>query len=62
MFGAARRSSVVKIGPSSRSLVRAAVDGVTRVAGANDCWEIETLAFLIGASCLLGDRGAPVAM
>ena len=28
-FGAARRSSVGKIGPSSRSLVRAAVDGVS---------------------------------
>src|SRR5262249_41196134 len=50
-FGAARRSSVGKIGPSSRSLVRAAVDGVTLLAAADDGGEIETLALFIGNSC-----------
>jgi hypothetical protein len=35
-FGAARRSSVGKIGPSSRSLVRAAADGATCLADAKD--------------------------
>src|SRR6516165_7531308 len=50
-FGAARRSSVGKIGPSSRSLVRAAVDGVTLLAAADDGGEIEMLALFIGNSC-----------
>src|SRR5262249_8984942 len=53
-FGAARRSSVGKIGPSSRSLVRAAVDGATCLADAKDGGEIETLALFIGNSCSLG--------
>src|SRR5215467_3157592 len=58
-FGAARRSSVGKIGPSSRSLVRAAVDGVTLLAAADDGGEIEMLALFIGNSCSLG---APAAL
>src|SRR5262245_59985856 len=49
MFGAARRSNVGRIGPSSKSLVRAAVDGVTPLVGADDDWEIEALRSLIGA-------------
>src|SRR5262249_16923627 len=53
-FGAARRSSVGKIGPSSRSLVRAAVAGVTLLDAADDGGEIETLAVFIGNSCSLG--------
>src|SRR5262245_40755063 len=57
-FGAARRSSVGKIGPSSRSLVRAAADGPTCLAGAKDGGEIETLPILIGYSCLWGSGGA----
>src|SRR5260370_7853802 len=36
MFGAARRSSVGRIGPSSSSLVRAAADGAAPLAGADD--------------------------
>jgi hypothetical protein len=52
MFGAARRSSVDKIGPSSSSLVRAAADGEEAVfSGANDGREIEALALFIGKSC-----------
>ena len=51
MFGAARRSSVGKIGPSSRSLVRAAVDAVTPLAGANNGGEIEMFLMFIGNSC-----------
>src|SRR6516162_2140067 len=50
-FGAARRSSVGKIGPSSSSLVRAAVDGVAPLASVNDGGEIETLPLCIGNSC-----------
>ena len=42
-LGAARRSSVVTIGPSSRSLVRTAVDGGTAFADPNDGGEIEVL-------------------
>src|SRR6516165_4252527 len=55
-FGAARRNSVGKIGPSSRSLVRAAADGVTPLAGAGDGGEIEMRALFIGNSC--AHRGA----
>ena len=58
MFGAARRSSVGKIGPLSRSLVRAAVDGATCLAGAGDGGEIETLLLFIGNSCALGGPAA----
>src|SRR5262245_2518427 len=61
-FGAARRSSVGKMGPSSRSLVRAAAGGVTRLAGANDDREIETLALVIGGSCFLTAPGASTAL
>src|SRR5215471_13422117 len=53
-FGAARRRSVGKIGPSSRSLVRAAADGVTSLAGANDGGEINTLPVFIGNSLPFG--------
>src|SRR5262245_15172027 len=53
-FGAARRSSVGRIGPSSSSLVRAAVDAVTPLAGANDGGEIETFPLFIGNSCPIG--------
>src|SRR5262249_35068525 len=56
-FGAARRSSVGKIGPSSRSLVRAAVD-VTSLAGAKDGGEIETRLLFIGNSCSLNGPAA----
>src|SRR5262249_11466084 len=48
MFGAANRSSVGKIGPSSSSLVRAAVDAVTVLAGDKEDGEIETLPLVIG--------------
>jgi hypothetical protein len=51
MFGAARRSNVGRIGPSSSSLVRAAADGVTPLAGANEVGEIEALPLFIGNSC-----------
>src|SRR6266446_10128722 len=54
-FGAARRSSVGKIGPSSRSLVRAAVGGATCLAAAKDGGEIETLPLFIVNSCSLGE-------
>src|SRR5262245_5157928 len=57
-FGAARRSSVGKIGPSSRSLVRAAADGATCLADAKDGGENETLALFIGNSCSLGAPAA----
>jgi hypothetical protein len=53
MFGAAKRRSVGRIGPSSRSLVRAAVDGETTLADADDGEEIEMLALFIGNSCLV---------
>ncbi len=49
-LGAARRSSVGRIAPSSRSLVRAAVDGATLLAGAKEGEEIETLRSLTGRS------------
>src|SRR5262249_25519496 len=62
MFGAARRSSVGKIGPSSRSLVRAAADGATCLANAEDGGEIETLAFFMGNSCPLWVRSASSAL
>src|SRR6516165_3381298 len=55
IFGAASRSSVGRIGPSSRSLVRAALDGVRPLAGANDDWEMEALRSLMGRS--LSRRG-----
>src|SRR6516165_1926455 len=58
MFGVARRSSVGKIGPSSRSLVRAAVDGVTPLVGANDGGEIETLPMFMGQLLAFGGRDA----
>src|SRR5262249_30637095 len=54
-FGAARRRSVGKIGPSSNSFVRAAVDGVTLLVGA-DSAEIEALRSLIGAPSRQGGR------
>src|SRR5215468_4086765 len=57
-FGAAKLSSVGKIGPSSRSLVRAAVDGVTPLAAADDGGEIETLLLVIGNSCSLDGPAA----
>src|SRR5262249_51777863 len=50
-FGAARRTSVGRIGPSSMSLVRAAVDGATVLAGADVGGEIVALRSLIGAPC-----------
>src|SRR5262249_16670369 len=49
MFGAARRSSVVRIGPSSSSLVRSAVDDVT-LADANDGGKIGTVPLFMGNS------------
>src|SRR5262245_48170978 len=48
-LGAARRSSVGTIGPSSRSLVRAAVDGVVFLTAAKDGAGIEAYRSLIGA-------------
>src|SRR5215472_5876612 len=61
MFGAARRSRVGRIGPSSSSLVRAAADGEGAVfAGANDGGEIETLRSLTGRS--LSPRGTSAAL
>src|SRR5713101_813489 len=58
MFGAARRSNVGRIAPSSRSLVRAAVDGLTLLASANEGGEIEALPLFIGNSCLHWGNGA----
>ena len=56
MFGAARRSNVGRIGPSSSSLVRAAADGEEVIfAGANDGEKIETFRSLMGAPRPAGD-------
>jgi hypothetical protein len=56
MFGAARRSSVGTIGPSSSNLVRAATAAEGAVfPGVNDGGEIETLLSLIGAPRPRGD-------
>src|SRR5262249_44910371 len=54
-FGAARRIKVGRIGPSSNSFVRAAVDGVILLVGA-DGGEIEALRSLIGAPSRQRDR------
>jgi hypothetical protein len=61
-FGAARRISVGRIGPSSRSLVRAVMDGVMTLAGANDGGEIEMLPWVIGNSLPFWGRDACIAL
>src|SRR5215470_11267039 len=60
MFGAARRSSVGRIGPASSSLVRDAVDGAILLAGAKEGEEIETLRSLTGRS--LSPKGTSAAL
>src|SRR5262249_61197595 len=57
-FGAARRRSVGRIGPSSSSFVRAAVHGVTLLVGA-DGGEIVAFQSLIGAPPHKGSKPAP---
>src|SRR5262249_11271206 len=56
VVGAASRSSVGTIGPSSSNLVRAAADGATRVASAKEGEEIGTLRSLTGRSLSPGGR------
>src|SRR5262249_591771 len=68
MFGAARRKSVGRIGPSSSSLVRAAADGEATFCGAKgggggccgakDSGEIAALRSLIGAPRPAGGLGS----